>query len=209
MRKTTVAAGGVRRRGGSAEVTGLQSSQGIKELTAWLEADDAKGRLRRARRLQDLLTIVPVTPDGMSFLGGAESAMCFEEVRRCYVDGADKAVVLLCLACVERELAAQLYAAGWEPAKKVPLREVLEKAHEDGVLSEQEWRTYREIAELRNQHAHFRAPLSPRTLTGRSVDGSGLPGHVLAEDARQSVLAVARIVGRQSGARVALGPSGT
>ena len=46
------------------------------------------------------------------------------------------AVVLLCLAYVERELAAQLYAAGWERAKKSPLVAVLERGYEDGVLSE-------------------------------------------------------------------------
>ena len=185
-----------------------QGSRGIKELTAWLEADDAKGRVRRARRLQDLLTIMPAAPEGISSLGGVESTMCFEEVRRCYLDGSDMAVVLLCLAYVERELAAQLYAAGWEPAKKALLRAVLEKAYEDGVLSEQEWRTYSELAELRNSHAHFRAPLSPTTLTARSVADSVLPGDVLAKDARQAVLAMARIVRRQSGVRVALGPSG-
>ena len=43
--------------------------------------------------------------------------ICFDEVRRCYLDGSDMAVVLLCLAYVERELAAGLYAAGWKDAK--------------------------------------------------------------------------------------------
>ncbi len=187
---------------------GEQSTRDIKELTAWLEVDDAKGRRRRAKRLQDLLTIMPVPPEGMSFLGGVESKICFEEVRRCYLDRSDLAVVLLCLAYVERELAAQLYAAGWEPAKKAPLRAVLKKAFEDGVLSDEEWDTYRELAELRNSHAHFRAPLSPTTLAARSVDGSVLPEEMLARDSRQAILAMARIVKRESGLRVTLGSPG-
>ena len=181
-----------------------QGPDDMAELIRWLEEDDANGRARRAERLQDLLSIVPVPEEGISFMAGIESSICFEEVRRCYLDGSDLAVVLLCLAYVERELAGQLYAAGWEPAKKAPLRAVLEKAHEDGWLSGEDWRTYVELAALRNSHAHFRAPLSKTTLTARSVGESALPQEVLERDARQAVVAMARIVRRQSGPRVAL-----
>ena len=93
----------------------------MEELTAWLEADDANVRPRRTRRLRDLQKILPVPPEGMSFLGGVESTICFDQIRRCYLDGSDLAVVLICLAYVERQLAAQFYAAGWERAKKAPL----------------------------------------------------------------------------------------
>ena len=100
---------------------GEQGEADIKELTTWLEADDAKSRTIRARRLGDLLDILPVPPEGLSFLGGEASVICFDEVRRCYLDGSDMAVVLLCLAYVERELAVGLYGAGWEAAKKGPI----------------------------------------------------------------------------------------
>ena len=93
-------------------MAGEQGAHDVKELTAWLEADDAKGRAMRAKRLRDLLEILPVPSDGLSFLGGEQSAIYFDEVRRCYLDGSDMAVVLLCLAYVERELAAELFAAG-------------------------------------------------------------------------------------------------
>ena len=190
-------------------MAGEQGPEGIKELTAWLEADDAKGRATRARRLRDLLDILPVPSNGLSFLGGEESKICFDEVRRCYLDGSDMAVVLLCLAYVERELAAGLYAAGWKDAKKARLGAVLEKAYKGGVLSEIEWRTYRKLARLRNSHAHFHAPGSPTSLMARGVQGNALGTEVLAKDARCAVQAMARIVKRQSGRRVALGPPGT
>ncbi len=186
-------------------MAGEQGAEGIKELTAWLEADDAKGRAMRARRLRDLLDMLPVPSEGLSFLGGEESVICFDEVRRCYLDGSDIAVVLLCLAYVERELAAGLYAAGWEDAKNARLRAVLKKAYEGGALSELEWRTYRELARLRNSHAHFRAPGSPTSLMARVVQGNALGTEVLAKDARRAVQAMARIVKRHSGRRVALG----
>lgn len=178
----------------------------IKEVTAWLETDDAKSRPTRVRRLDDLLDILPMPSDGLSFLGGEASETCFGEVRRCYLDGSYMAVVLLCLAYVERELAAALYAAGWEAAKKARLRDILEKAHEDGVLSEREWRTYEELAHLRNSHAHFRAPGNPESMMARTVEENALPREVLAKDAKRAIQAMARIVGRQSGKRVTLDP---
>ena len=79
-------------------MVGEQNPQDIRELTAWLEADDAKSRAMRATRLRDLLDILPVPSDGLSFLGGEQSVLCFEEIRRCYLDRSDMAVVLLCLA---------------------------------------------------------------------------------------------------------------
>ncbi len=187
-------------------MAGEQGAEGIEELTVWLEADDAKGRAMRARRLHDLLDILPVPPDGLSFLGGDASAICFDEVRRCYLDGSDTAVVLLCLSYIERELAAALYAAGWTRAKKARLGAVLEKAYEGGVLSELEWRTYQELARLRNSHAHFRAPGSRTSMMARVVEENALGREMLAKDARRAVQAMGRIVKRQSGMRVALGP---
>ena len=184
-----------------------RSAEGIKELTAWLERDDAKGRTMRVERLQDLLDILPVPSDGLSFLEGEESLICFAEIRRCYLDRSDMAVVLLCLSYVERELAAQLYAAGWEDAKNARLGAVLEKAYKDGVLSDLDWGTYRELARLRNSHAHFRAPGTPTTMMARAVKENALRVEVLGKDARRAVQAVARIVKRQAGMRVALGPS--
>ena len=115
-------------------------------------------------------------PEGLSFLAGELSATCFNEVRRCYLDGSDMAVVLLCLAYVERELAADLYGAGWKPAKNTRLGELLAKAHEDGVLSDFEWHTSKELAGLRNSHAHFPRPGRPaKARPGRPDRRLGAP----------------------------------
>ena len=173
-------------------------SPSIEELTDWLEADDAKSRPRRAKRLQRLLRLLPIPPAGWFVHGGIGSTLCFDEIRRCYLDGSDMAVVLLCLAYVERELAAQLYAAGWEPAKKAPLSAVLEKAYHDSVLSQSEWRIYRELSRIRNSHAHFRAPLTPTTLGARSGEQNTLPEQVLARDATRALKALSRILRRQT-----------
>ena len=167
--------------------------------TRWLAGKDAESRTERATRLRALLNILPVPSTGVILLGGEESAICFDEIRRCYVDGSNLAVVLLCLAYVERELAAQLYAAGWEHAKKARLGTVLERAHDAGMLSTLEWRTYRELAELRNSHAHFRGPVSPTSLMARTIKEENRGGEVLAKDASRAILAMAKMVNRQLG----------
>ena len=183
----------------------MSSDQSIEALTAWLEADDAKGRAGRTERLHDLLGILPVPPEGISFLGGEISIICFEEVRRCYMDGSYLAVVLLCLTYVEKELAAHFYAAGWEEAKKARLTTMLKKAYEDGMLPESEWRTFCDLASLRNSHAHFRPPMKQSSLIARTVEKNALPREVLKEDARRAILAMAMFMRHQSGIRVSLG----
>ena len=186
-------------------MVGEQGAKSTRELTAWLMADDAKSRAIRAKRLRDLLDILPVPSEGLSFLGGEASVICFDEVRRCYLDGSNMAVVFLCLAYVERELAAELYAEGWDGAKSAPLTAVLEEAHDRGVLSSQDWHTYRELADLRNSHAHFRAPGGPTSLMVRSIEEDAQSREIVASDAKRALQAMARIVKRQSGRRVMLG----
>ena len=78
-------------------MAGQQGAQGKGDLTAWLNADDARGRPMRLERLGDLLDILPVPSEGFVVLAGEESLICFDEIRRCYLDGSNIAVVLLCL----------------------------------------------------------------------------------------------------------------
>ena len=183
---------------------GQDNAERIAELTAWLEADDAKGRGKHARRLRELMDMLPVQSDGIMFWGGEASPICFDEVRRCYLDGSHMAVGLLCLAYVERELAASLYAAGWEKASNAPFGAVLRKAYEDGVLSEPDWCTFRELAHLRNSHAHFRAPGSPTSMMTRGVADNVPAPEVLAHDARSAIRAMAGFVGRQASRQVSV-----
>lgn len=187
-------------------MSGQQCKKGKRDLTAWLMEDDAKSRPMRVTRLHDLLDILPVPSEGLIFLGGEASLTCFDEVRRCYLDGSNMAVVLLCLAYVERELAAELYAAGWEFAKSARLRAVLDEAHERGLLSATDWRTFHALADLRNSHAHFRAPGTPTSLMARTVEEDTHSSDVLASDAKRAVQAMARLVIRQSGRQVMPAP---
>ena len=95
--------------------------------------------------------------------------------------------------------------AGWEAAKKARLEEVLQRAYEDGVLSEADYRAFRELGRLRNSRAHFRAYKRRTTMIARVTEENALSAEVLAMDARRAVEAMAKIVARQSGRRVVLG----
>ena len=162
-----------------------------KDLTAWLEADDAKSRELRARRLGELLDILPDLSGWTSFFGGDESAICFHEIRRCYIDGSHAAVLLLCQMFVERELGGRLYAEGWEDAKKAPFGALLEEARDRAMLSESVWHSYRELAKLRDSLAHFHGPM--QTIK-RTVEQEAPVLELLVEDARQAVEAMATLV---------------
>ena len=81
-----------------------------------------QGPRRAWRAAAQPVGILPVPSDGLRFLGGEASAICFDEVRCCYLNGSHLAVVLLCTAYIERELAAGLYAAGWNNAERAPDR---------------------------------------------------------------------------------------
>ena len=58
-----------------------QDAKGIEELTEWLEQDDEKSRTLHAGCLTDLLDILPVPEEGLSFLGGEEARIYFDELR--------------------------------------------------------------------------------------------------------------------------------
>ena len=145
----------------------------------------------RTRRLGELLDILPDLSGWTGFFGGEESAICFHEIRRCYIDGSHAAVVLLCQTFIERELGGRLYAAGWEDAKMAPFVALLEEARDRAMLSESVWHSYRELAKFRNSLAHFHAPI--QTMK-RTVEQEAPLPELLAEDARQAIEAMATLV---------------
>ena len=102
-----------------------------------LEAQKTFRRLKAYRQLPILRNAL------QEHLRKAQADSAIETIMKAYI-----AVVLLCLAYVERELAASLNAVGWEPAKNARLGEVQEKAYDDRILSTYDWQTYSELASL-------------------------------------------------------------
>ena len=179
---------------------------GVRQLHEWLEADDAGSREHRAKRLRELLDVLPMPEEGLTFVGGEASVVCLAEIRRCYLQGTDLAVVFLCLAYVERELATCLFAEGWSGASNAKLTKLLDRAYEERLLSTVDRQTYHDLARVRNSYAHFRNACHRTSLLSRRVGENALGTEVIAEDAARAIRALARLVKRQSGKRLTLGP---
>ena len=99
-------------------------------------------------------------------------------------------------------MAARLYGAGWNGARRAKLTALLERAVEDALATGPECRTFRDLARLRNSHAHFRAPAKETFLLNRVVHENTLTTEVIAEDATRAIAAVAGFVRRQSDMRL-------
>ena len=161
----------------------------IGELITWLETDESASREWRARRLRYFLEAIE-SPEERMFFQGEESMHSFNEVRLAYVHGLYLATVLLSLACIEREMAGRLYAVGWEKAKDAKLEELLSKAHERGIISDEESDTFQRLRRVRNSYAHFKLPLDSSSLIGRALDQNTLPNEVLMVDAQKAIEAL-------------------
>lgn len=163
----------------------------IEKLIAWLTTDEAASRERRASRLSHFLNVVQLPEDGIYFQGET-SLQAFEEARLAYIHGLYLATVLLSLTCIEREIAGRLYAAGWEEAKKTRLKDLLSKAHEEGMISVQELTTLHHLRRIRNSQTHFHPPGASSSMSRRIVDQNMLPNEVFKEDAEQAIEALGK-----------------
>ena len=174
----------------------MPDQAGNAELITWLENDEKASREWRARRLRHLMEVIQTPEEGVLFHGEL-SFQSFNEVRLAYIHGLYLATILLSLTCIEQELSGQLYAAGWERAKKTQLKKLLVKAHEFGILSETELDTFQRLRNVRNAYAHFRAVCDSSSLLHRSVDQHELPNDVIETDAQQAIEALGSFFGRK------------
>ena len=158
----------------------------IEELISWLKTDEAASREKRAHRLSYLLKVVQPPKNGICFQGET-SLQSFEEARRAYIHGLYLATVLLSLTCIEREIAGRLYAAGWEEAKEATLKDLLSKAHKEGIISVQELNTLHHLRRIRNSQTHFHPPDASSSMLRRTVGQNMLTNEVFKKDAEQAI----------------------
>ena len=175
------------------------NKMGISELITWLETDEGASRESRARRFSYLLETLQLPEDGIFFCGGEFSLQSFEEARYAYIHGLYLSTVLLSLACIEWEIAGRLFMAGWEKAKKAKLSELLLKAHEHGMISDEDLETFQHLRKTRNAQVHFRPPSSSSSLLHRTVDQNILPNEVFMMDAKRAVEALGTFLLGRSG----------
>ena len=121
---------------------------------------------------------------------GHQSARCLREIQRCYLYEFDQAVVLLCLAYVERELAAMLYEKkGWRQAADARLKGLLVKGVEEDLLTDQEADVFLKLARVRRPYAHFKGSRGP--TVPKMEDYPVPPAGEIAKDAARAIRTLA------------------
>jgi hypothetical protein len=164
----------------------------VVDLEEWLRGDDAKSRPFRAQRAREMMAACPIDEAGVVTSGGEDTMTAFFEARLAYVNGLYLCTVLSTLAVLERHLAAILYGAGLESAKRMSFEDVLKRGLKDGMLTPEQEADFSELRLLRNSYAHFREP-------GHSAERSLREGVPMADLLKQDALKALEILGREFG----------
>lgn len=139
-------------------------------MSTWLKGDEDTSRPYREKRLEELLSITGDLENRIMFHAGELSLLNFEELRLCFVQSLDVAVVLLSLTFIERELSAMLFARGRDSVKDARLVQILDWAVEHQLLTSDDHKDFNSLRRTRNAYAHFRPPLHKEGMLKRSVE---------------------------------------
>lgn len=149
-------------------------------------------RQRRTARIRELHSCLPLPCD---VWGGHQSSRCLREIVRCYLYEFDQAVVLLCLAYIERELAAILHDRGWRGSTRAKLQSLLDRGLEEKLVTVQEANVYLRLARIRRSYAHFKGSQGP--TVPKMEEYAAPPAAEMAKDATQAIRTLALFILRR------------
>lgn len=159
----------------------------------WLDQEDVKCREDRLSRLRWIVAHYPETEIQL-FPDGIMSKYLFQEARYCFVYGQFLATIILCLAFVERSLAADFFGSGRDDLTRASISELFQEAVQSETISQSEYEQLEHARKLRNAVAHFRQPLHTDTIQRRSAEENKLPYTIIEEDARDILLIMFRLI---------------
>ena len=90
--------------------------------------------------------------------------------------------------CFQGETSLQAF----EEAKKARLKDLLSKAHREGMISVQELDTLHHLRSIRNSQTHFHPPGVSSSMLSRTVNQNMLPNEVFKKDAEEAIEALGR-----------------
>ncbi|MDP2174223.1 MAG: hypothetical protein Q8J62_10660 [Candidatus Cloacimonadaceae bacterium] len=163
----------------------------------WLLNEDKQCRNERLTRLKWIAAEYPDV-DIVIFHGGMKSQFLFEEARYCYVYAQYVATTLLSLAFIEDTLASVLYASGDNGIHKAGIFDLLEKAKNDGLISDSEFDLFDKVRKIRNPISHFRKPSHKKNIEYRCVENDSHPYELLESDAQTALKATFRLIAKFS-----------
>ena len=165
-------------------------------LVEWLAIDEEKSRDRRARRLKLLLDTVEIGDGFTAEWGGTLGFKIFEEIRLCYIQSLDIAVILLVISYFEHSIASQLYAAGCEDAKILPSNDLFLMARQHSILTNDEYTALDRLRKSRNSYVHFRPPGTQTSILYRSVKEYCESNHLIENDTNCAIKVLGKYVSR-------------
>jgi len=163
----------------------------------WLSREDEVCREARLARLVWQAQRFPPS-QVLLYHGGVSTKWLFEEARYCFVYGQYLAAIALGFAFVEQTLAAVLYGAGNDRAKRAKARDLFSEAVGQGLLSKEQVRLLHRARKIRNSLVHFRAPTEPTKLEIRALMREEHPYETLEGDARNVLDAAFFVLARVS-----------
>lgn len=162
-------------------------------LREWLLNENEKGREDRIVRLKFLIEEFGQV-EGIQFFHGMLAKDFFEEARWCYVNGQFIGAVLLCQCFLELTLRSLLSAGGLRAygvtdkwLEDAGFYELIEKAHEYGLISDESAADFHWVRTTRVQYIHPKPPFSEKHFGQRVASERIHPVAIFAKDARRAM----------------------
>ena len=159
----------------------------------WLNDEDSRCFDDRRSRLDWLASNTP-SSSYWAFPGGLLAKSLFEEARYSFVYGQFLATTLLGLAYIELTLGALFYGSGRNDLKRVSISKLLEEAHVNGLISNNEFLDLDRVRSKRNAYAHFREPGHEESIEYQAVRENEQPYDIVERDAAAVMTLVLRMV---------------
>ena len=170
----------------------------VDSPSEWLENEDRTCRRERISRLEWLVEKYPGSSRGFAVHGGWQALRLLEEARYCFTYGQFLATAVLGMAFIEQVLAARFYGHGRSDLERAQGESLLQEARENGWITETEHRQLKRIRQHRNRVMHYRRPLSPESIEGRSIEAERKPEGTLEDDARDVIAVVYAILAKST-----------
>ena len=157
-----------------------------QRLMQALITSDEYTRDARADRIQWLSEVRGSYPP---WVGRTELALLLDNADQCLISGHFIAALVLALAAVEHLLVEELVQRELHDAeKRSPTFEaILQRAHEQGILSDDLFEIANLLRERRNPYCHFKGPKHEHNLGVRVFEEQRHPNSITEGDAKSAI----------------------
>ena len=163
----------------------------------WIENEDAKCKKLRIKNLEWLINNTP-SKENLIFHGGSITKYLFEETRYCFVYAQYLAAIVLGFSFIEHTLASLFFASGKNKLARSSVANILSKANEIGLFSDEEYKHLLKAKNIRNSVIHFRIPLDKETIDFKAIFENKHQYEIIKEDAKYVLQVVLKLLDKDA-----------